>query len=121
MFRLLSASHHQALHNRVRPDDSGFRGLVVSMLEHRGFKPSRSRRDFSGEKILSMPSFRGEVKPSVALWQVKETYNDVEVAFVRLNLIGQFSPIVPSFADGGLSRRLTWSASGDERGNQKRG
>jgi hypothetical protein len=41
----------------------------------------------------------------------------VEVATVRLNLIGYFSPIVPTFADRGLSRHLTWSASGDERGN----
>jgi hypothetical protein len=29
----------------------------------RGFKPGRSRRIFSGEKILSMPSFGREVKP----------------------------------------------------------
>jgi hypothetical protein len=31
----------------------------------RGFKPSRSRCIFKGEKILSRPSFGGEVKPSV--------------------------------------------------------
>ena len=31
----------------------------------RGFKPGRSRRIFQGEKILSTPSFGGEVKPSV--------------------------------------------------------
>jgi hypothetical protein len=40
---------------------SGFSVLVVSILasgiQVRGFKP--------GEKILSMPSFGGEVKPSV--------------------------------------------------------
>jgi hypothetical protein len=29
----------------------------------RGFKPGRSRRIFSGEKILSMPSFGREIKP----------------------------------------------------------
>jgi hypothetical protein len=33
-------------------------------------------------------------------------------------LIGHFSLIVPPFADRGLSRHLTWSASADERGNQ---
>jgi hypothetical protein len=48
---------------------SSFGGLVVSMLasgtQVRGFKPGRSRRNFRGEKILSMPSFGGEVKPSV--------------------------------------------------------
>ena len=31
----------------------------------RGFKPGRSRRISQGEKILSTPSFGGEVKPSV--------------------------------------------------------
>jgi hypothetical protein len=31
----------------------------------RGFKPGRNRRIFKGEKILSMPSLGGEVKPSV--------------------------------------------------------
>jgi hypothetical protein len=41
---------------------SGFAGLVVSMLAS-GSRPKPS--DFSGEKIHSMPSFGGEVKPSV--------------------------------------------------------
>jgi hypothetical protein len=45
----------------------------------------------------------------------------VEVEIVWLNLIGHFSPIVPPFTDRGLSRRLTWSASGDEREKLKRG
>jgi hypothetical protein len=49
--------------------------------------------------------------------KVKEPYNDVEFAFVRLNLTGHFSPILPHFANRGLSHRLMWSASGDERGN----
>jgi hypothetical protein len=44
-----------------------FGGLVVSMLasgtQDRGFAPGRSRRIFSGEKILRMPSFGREVKP----------------------------------------------------------
>jgi hypothetical protein len=77
--------------------------------------------DFSGEKILSMPSFGGEVKPSApccSFAACKKPYIiTVEVAIVWLNFIGHFSPIVPPFADRGLSRRLTWSASGDERGN----
>jgi hypothetical protein len=33
----------------------------------RGYEPGRNRRIFQGEKILSMPSFGGEVKPSVSL------------------------------------------------------
>jgi uncharacterized membrane protein YccC len=47
----------------------GFCGLVVSMLASgtlgREFKPGRSRWIFTNVKILSMPSFGGEVKESV--------------------------------------------------------
>jgi hypothetical protein len=47
----------------------GFGGLVVSMLasgtQGRGFKPGRRRWIFKNVKILSMPSFGGEVKESV--------------------------------------------------------
>ena len=47
----------------------GFGGLEVSVLAFdtrvRGFTPGRSRRIFSGEKILTPPSFGGKVKPSV--------------------------------------------------------
>jgi hypothetical protein len=84
---------------------------VVSMLasgtQVRGLRPGRSCRIFWAKKIHSMPSFGGEVKSSVP-WRsfaaCKEPYNDVEVGIVRLNLIGHFSPIVPPFADRGLSR-----------------
>ena len=42
------------------------RGSVLAFrTQVRGFKPGRSRRIFRGEKILSTPSFGGEVKPSV--------------------------------------------------------
>jgi hypothetical protein len=51
------------------PSVNGFGGLVVSVLASgsrvRGFKPGRSRWIFTSVKILSMPSFRGEVKVSV--------------------------------------------------------
>ena len=63
-------------------------------------KPS----DFSGEKILSTPSFGGEVKPSVHvvnLRHVKEPKSDVEVA-----TFGNFSPIVPPSATGVRLRRF---------------
>ena len=42
------------------------RGSVLAFgTQVRGFKPGRIRRIFQGEKILSTPSFGGEVKPSV--------------------------------------------------------
>ena len=42
------------------------RGSVLAFsTQVQGFKPARSLRIFKGEKILSKPSFGGEVKPSV--------------------------------------------------------
>ena len=54
---------------RLTSHKDGFGGLVVSMLASgirvRGFKPGRSRWDFSGTwKILRVPSFGGEVNLS---------------------------------------------------------
>jgi hypothetical protein len=74
--------------------------------------------DFSGEK-LNMPSFGWEVKPSVPhrnFAACKRTQQLRGSLIVWLNLTGHFSPIIPPFANGGLSRRLVWSASGDKRG-----
>ena len=49
----------------------------------RGFKPRRSLQDFfQGEKVLSTPSFGGEVKPSVPCRRLaarKRSLNGVEV------------------------------------------
>ena len=39
--------------------------MLASSNQVRGFKPGRSRRIFRAKKILSTPSFGGEVKPSV--------------------------------------------------------
>jgi hypothetical protein len=50
----------------LRGEFDGFGGLVVSMLASgfrvRGFKPGRSHWIFLYIKILTMPSFGGEVK-----------------------------------------------------------
>jgi hypothetical protein len=71
--RILGCEIHIVLLDRYKifrrklcPSVDGFGGLVVLMLASgprvRGFKPSRSRWIFLYIKILSMPSFRGEVK-----------------------------------------------------------
>ena len=39
--------------------------VLAFRTQVRGFKPGRKRRIFRAEKILSTPSFGGEVKPSV--------------------------------------------------------
>jgi hypothetical protein len=77
--------HH--LHQRLRWS----RGSVLAFgTQVRGFKPGRTSRIFLAKKILSTPSFGGEVKPSVpcrALQHVKEPKSDVEVAtFSKISL-----------------------------------
>ena len=68
-FSLMTRTIHCAEVHNFRHYADGFGGLVVSMLASGtqvcGFKPGRSRRIFTGVKILSMPSFGGEVKESV--------------------------------------------------------
>jgi hypothetical protein len=63
----------------LSPLCDGFGGLVVSMLASgsrvRGFKPGPSRWIFTSAKILSMPSFGGEVSHVSALRHVKERNN----------------------------------------------
>jgi hypothetical protein len=53
------------------------------------------------------------------LRHVKNPYNFRGSRDCRLNLIGYFSPIIPPFTNRGLSRSLTWSASGDDGGKLK--
>ena len=62
------------------------RGSVLAFsTQVRGFKPSRSLRIFKGEKILSTPSFGGEVKPLVPCRRFaacKRSLNGVEVVIL---------------------------------------
>jgi hypothetical protein len=56
--------------------------VLAFSTQVRGFKPGRSRRIFKGKKILSTPSFGGEVKPSVLYHRFvacKRSLNGVEV------------------------------------------
>jgi len=59
------------------------RGSVLAFsTQVRWFKPGRSRQIFKGEKILSTPSFGGEVKPSVPCRRFavcKRSLNGVEI------------------------------------------
>jgi hypothetical protein len=78
--------------------------IVAFGTQVRGFKPGRSRRIFWAKKILSTPSFRGEVKPSApcrALQNVKEPKSDVEVVTFG-KILGHFSPLVPP-SDAGFA------------------
>ena len=58
--------HYFLFHNNPCYRLRWCRGRVLAFsTQVRGFKPGRSRRIFRAKKILSTPSFGGEVKPSV--------------------------------------------------------
>ena len=69
MFRRCITLIHRLRHGKGKGVPERLRWSRSSVLafdtQVRGFKPGRSRRIFQGEKILSTPSFGGEVKPSV--------------------------------------------------------
>jgi len=72
------------------------RGSVLAFGNQvRGFKLGRSRRIFKGEKILSTPSFGGEVKSSVPCRRFAACKRSLELRgsrILRRNLSGHFSP-----------------------------
>ena len=73
----------------------------------RGFKPGQSCRIFKGEKILSTPSFGGEVKPSVPCRRFAACKRPLNVAWkstFRQNYQTILAHRVPPFAARGLSR-----------------
>ena len=90
---------------------SDFGGLGLSMLafstQVRGFKPGRSHQIFKGEKILSTPSFRGEVKLSVPCRRFASCKKSLNVAWkstFRQNFWTFLALRVPPFGTRGLSR-----------------
>jgi hypothetical protein len=86
--------------------------VLASGTQVRGFKPGRSRRIFKGEKILSTPSFGGDVKPPVPCRRFATCKRSLELRGSRI-LDGICRNIscprgVPPYATEGLSRRWTW-------------
>ena len=100
-----------------------FGGLVVSMLasgtQDRGFDPGRSRRIFRAKKstaclpwggskaVSHVADLRGMSKNPGFTWKSES----------QAKLTGHFSPMIPSFADRGLSCRLHVEAPRGESGN----
>jgi len=81
--------------------------VLAFSTQVRGFKPGRSRRIFKGEKILSTPSFGGEVKPSVPYRRFvacKRSLNVTWKSTFRQNYWTFLAHRVPPFATRGLSR-----------------
>jgi hypothetical protein len=97
---------------------------VVSMLASGThvcrFKPGRSHQIFRAKKILSMPWFRGEVKPSVPCCRFaacKRSLNGVEKALFRQNYRTPFSPTFSPFATRSAHVVGDVEASGGKSGN----
>ena len=87
------------------------RGSVLAFgTQVRGFKPGRSRRIFQGEKILSTPSFGGEVKPSISCRRFtacKRFLNATWKSGISGKIHRPFlAHIVPLWLLGSLGRRL---------------
>ena len=108
---------------------TAFGGLGVSVLafgtQVRGFKPGRSRRNFKGEKILSTPSFGGEVKPSAPCRRFAACKISLELCGSRIldEICRNISRPrrVQLSAARGLSRRWTWRHLAEKVGTSKGG
>jgi hypothetical protein len=99
---------------------SGFSGLAGLWYPSSRVQPRPKPSDFSGEKLLGMPSFGGEVKPSVPCRRFsacKISLSGIEKASFRQNYRTQFSSTIPPFAT--RSACVVWyvEASGGESGN----
>jgi hypothetical protein len=85
-----------------------------------GFKPGRSCQDFQGQKILSTPSFGGEVQPLVPCRRFtacKRSLNVMWKSTFRQNYRLIFSPTSSTFCCLDLSRRVDVETPGGESGN----
>jgi hypothetical protein len=96
---------------------SGFGGLVVSALASGTQVQTRPKpSEFTGKKILSAPSFGGEVQSRrshvSAFRHVKNPYNYRGSSNCKLNSLGHFSPIVLPFSARGFSRHLCAERAG---------
>jgi len=99
--------------------------VLVFGTQVRGFKPGRNRRIFKGEKILSTPSFGGEVKPSAPCRRFAACKRSLELRGSRIideifRNISRPRRVPPSTARG-LSRRWTWRHLAEKVGTSKGG
>jgi hypothetical protein len=97
------------------------RGSVLAFgTQFRGFKPGRSRRIFNGGKILSTPSFGGEVKLPVPCRRFATCKRSLELRGSRIldeicRNISRPRRVPPSVVRGGLASDV--KAPSGEGGN----
>jgi hypothetical protein len=110
--------------NRNNLSDETFhtvqKDTVHLLLASKKTVPRPKPADFSGEKIHSMSSFGGELKPSVpcrSFAACKRTLWFTWKSESQAKLTGHFSPVIPCFTNRYLSCRLMRSASGDNGRN----
>jgi len=99
--------------------NSGFKGLSTQV---RGFTGAETVRIIQGEKFLSAPSFRGEVKLSVPCCRFaacKRSLNGMWKSTFRQNYWLTFSPTVPPFAARISHSVWTWRHLAAEVGTSK--
>ena len=99
-----------------------FDGLAVGMLasgtEDRGFDPGRSRRIFRAKKNPQHAFLGGGSKAVSHVADLRGMSENPGFTWKsQAKLTGHFSPIIPSFADRGLSCRLHVEAPRGESGN----
>ena len=96
-----------------------YRGNVLPFA---GSNPAEAVRIFQGKKILSTPSFGGEVKPSVpcrGFTACKRFLNETWKSTFRQNYWPTFSPTVPPFAARISHLIWTWRHLAAEVGTSK--
>ena len=90
--------------------------MLASGTQVRGFKPGRSRRIFQGEKILSTPSFGGEVKPSVPCRRftackrfLNATWKSVISGKIHRPFLGHIVPTLATRISGEMTSGESWN------------
>jgi hypothetical protein len=99
------------------------RGSVLPLPKFAGSNPAKAVRIFQGKKILSTPSFRGEVKPSVPCRRFAACKRSLNVTWnltFRQNYRPTFSPTVPHFAARISHVIWTWRCLAVEVGTSKK-
>ena len=104
-------------------NNHGFGGLVVSMLasgtQDHGFDPGRSRRIFRAKKSTACLPWGGSkaISRVADLRSMSKNPGFTWKSKSQAKLTGHFSPVIPSFADRGLSCRLHVEAPRGESGD----
>ena len=94
--------------------------MLASGTQDRGFDPGRSRRIFRAKKSTACPPWGGGNKAVSHVADLRGMSKNPGFTWKsksQAKLTGHFSPVIPPFADRGLSCRLHVEAPTGESGN----